>query len=406
MRAAPRLPVAEAARIAMRICEALDYAHAHGVIHRDVKPDNIMGCPNGDVKLTDFGIARIVSGSVTHTRRLMGTPRYMAPEQWRGDAVDGRADVFAVGVILYELLTGGPTFLTESPSELRDLVLHHEPLPPSAVNAALPVAIDAVVARAIAREPADRYATAGELARALAPFAAGAFGAASEELEEAVTASGSQFEEVTVSETTLSRDRAGVAKGRIVALATALGAFAVTFTVVWWAMQPRRTLPMPPTFAVAVEPTVAVEATASAAATAVPTPEIASAYREAGATLVDAEQSDTTKLSVIDTLAGDASDAATDLLLESTRNASILVSMAAVKALAGRPCARIVEPLTGLLVDQEWQRRAWAAKTLGGGGCVGARDALAARRGLETDTRVTKLVEDAIKMLDAKDADQ
>ena len=105
-------------------------------------------------------------------------------------------------------------------------------------------------------------------------------------------------------------------------------------------------------------------------------------------------------------LASDASDAATDLLLESTRNASILVSMAAVKALAGRPCARIVAPLTALLADEEWQRRAWSAKILGVDGCVGARDALAARRGRETDARVAKLMDDAIKMLDEGEANR
>ncbi len=406
MRATPRMAVAEAARIVTGVCEALEYAHAHGVIHRDVKPDNIMCCANGDVKLTDFGIARIVSGPATHTGPARGTPRYMAPEQWRGDPVDGRADVYAVGIILYELLTGGPTFATKSPSELRDRVLHEEPVPPSRVNPALPAAIDPIVRRAIAREPAERHATAGELARALAPFVTDAVVAPDAGFEDAVTVLGSQPEEATEGEP-------GFVPGRRIALATAaLGVIALAIAGVWWAMPPRRSLPMPPPRAVVTAAPVAVarvEATPSVAATvtaAAATPAVGSAYREAGATLGDPEQTDATKLAVVATLANDSSDAATDVLLASTRNASILVSMAAVKALAGRPCARIVEPLTALLVDEEWQRRAWAAKILGGEGCIGARDALAARRGRETDARVAKLVDDAIEMLDEKEADR
>lgn len=425
MRATPRTPVAEAARIGMRICEALEYAHAHGVIHRDVKPDNIMCCANGDVKLTDFGIARIVSASATHTGPARGTPRYMAPEQWRGDPVDGRADVFAVGIILYEMLTGCPVFATKSPSELRDRVLHEEPVLPTLVNPALPAAIDPIVLRAIAREPADRYPTAGELARALLPFATGAFATPQDGFEEAVTALRSDPEEATVSSAALPRGEPGFGMGRTIALATALGVLALAIAGVWWAMAPRRSLPMPQVSGVATAAPVAVArlaatpravaATASIAATAsvastvtaaAPTPEVASAYREAGATLADPEQIDATKLPVIAMLANDSSDAATDLLLVSTRNASILVSMAAVKALARRPCARIVGPLTALLVDEEWQRRAWAAKILGVDGCVGARDALAARRGRETDARVAKLMDDAIKMLDEGETDR
>jgi hypothetical protein len=414
------MPVAEAARIGTRICEALEYAHAHWVIHRDVKPDNIMCCADGDVKLTDFGIARIVSASATHTGQPRGTPRYMAPEQWRGDPVDGRADVFAVGIILYEMLTGCPTFPTKSPSELMYRVLHEEPALPTLVNPALPAAIDPIVRRAIAREPADRYPTAGELARALAPFVTGAFATPHDGPEGAVTVLRPPPEEVTVSDATLPGGEPGFVTGRTIALATAaLGVIALASTGVWWAMHPRRSLPMPQAFGVATAAPVAVtrleetpravDSTASVASTvtaAAPTPEVAPAYREAGATLADPEQTDATKLAVVATLADDSSDAATDVLLVSTRNASILVSMAAVKALAQRPCARIVGPLTALLVDEEWQRRAWAAKILGVDGCVGARDALAARRGRETDALVAKLVDDAIKMLDEGEADR
>jgi len=425
MRATPRMPLAEAARIVTRICEALQYAHAHGVIHRDVKPDNIMCCANGDVKLTDFGVARIVSGPATHIGRPIGTPRYMAPEQWRGDLVEGRADVFALGVILYELLTGCRTFVTSSSSELRDRVLHEEPVVPTVANPELPAAIDPIVRRAIAREPADRYASAGELAEALAPFVTGAAPTPDDRLGEVVTALRAQIDDNAVSDTIVPRPDPERATARPLGRAVgALTMMALAMAGVWWAIQPRRSLPpVPPPAEVATAAPVAVPAlaetprssieeeqpTAAVAATVtagVPTPEIAAAYRDAAATLADPEQTDTTKLAVVETLASDASDAATDVLLASIRNASVLVSMGAVKALAGRPCARIAEPLTALLADDEWQRRAWAAKILGVDGCAGARDALAARRGRETDARVTKLIDDAIAMLDQKDADR
>lgn len=414
MRATPRMPIAEAARIVTGICDALAYAHAHGVVHRDVKPDNVMCCPNGTMKLTDFGIARVVSGPATHVGRPMGTPRYMAPEQWRGDAVDGRADVYAVGIILYELLTGRPTFVTHTPSELRDRVLHEEPALPSLVNRALPVAVNSIVRRAIAREPGDRYATADELARALAPFVTGEVVAEPEpDLATAVTAVRASPVESTVAASKPAGMTPGGGTGRMIALVVgALGVIAG----MWWMMQPRRSLPMPPKATVATAaPVVAaavaetpppVEPTASVAATitaAEPTPEPAAAYRDASVTLVDPAQTEEAKLAVVAMLAGDSQDAATDLLVESTRNASVLVSMAAVKALAGRSCARVTEPLTALLTDGEWQRRAWAAKILGTDGCTGARDAIAARRGEETDPRVTKLMDDAIEMLDEKE---
>jgi tRNA A-37 threonylcarbamoyl transferase component Bud32 len=414
MRATPRMPVAEAARIVTRVCEALEYAHAHGVIHRDVKPDNIMCCANGDVKLTDFGVARIVSSPATHIGRPIGTPRYMAPEQWRGDLVEGRADVFALGVILYEMLTGCRTFVTASSTELRDRVLHEEPVAPTLANPELPAAIDPIVRRAIAREPADRYASAGELARALAPFVTDAPPTPSDRLGDVVTALRAQIEDDAVSDTIAPRPGPESPAAR--PIGGAIGALAVMVLAmagVWWAMQPRRAPPpasRPVKVATAAPAAVpaAVEASApvAATATAVPTPEIAAPYRDARATLADPEQPDSSKLAVVETLASDAGDGATDVLLESTRNASILVSMGAVKALAGRPCARIAEPLTALLADDEWQRRAWAAKMLGEGGCAGARDALAARRGRETDARVTKLIDDAVATLDEKDADR
>jgi tRNA A-37 threonylcarbamoyl transferase component Bud32 len=413
MRRTPRMPVGEASRIATRVCEAIAYAHAHGVVHRDVKPDNIMCCANGDVKLTDFGIARIISQAATRTVQARGTPRYMAPEQWRGDSIDGRADVYAIGIILYEMLTGRAAFPTKSPSELKERVLHEEPVLPTLANRALPIAINPVVRRAIAREPGDRYATADELARALAPFVIDAGAPPHAEVAEGADVPRREPQEATGVEATLPGGEPSIAAGRMIAVAAALAVVALAILGTW-ARQPRRSLPMPPAAVAtaaapvavarveetsrAVVPTVTVVApTATAAA---PTPEVASTYREARVALADSAEADSAKLALIDTLAGDAHDAATDVLLDSTRNPSILVSMAAVKALAGRPCARVAGPLATLLDDEEWQRRAWAAKILGGNGCGGARDALAMRRGREGDARVTKLMEDAIRTLD------
>ncbi len=212
---------------------------------------------------------------------------------------------------------------------------------------------------------------------------------------------------------------------RRIGLAAALGVLVLAIAGIWWARTPRRHLSMPNTTAVATAAPVGVarveatprpvEATATSAAratdvptvtAALPTPDVAEAYREASASLDDPTQAEATKLATVVRLANDASDAATDVLLASTRNDSVLVSMAAVKALAGRPCTRVAGPLTALLADEEWQRRAWAAKILGVDGCAGARDALAAQRARETDARVTKLVDDALKMLDAEERDR
>ena len=316
-----------------------------------------MCCANGDVTLTDFGIARIVAGPATHIGQPMGTPRYMAPEQWRGDSVDQRADVFAVGIILYEMLTGGPAFGTQSPSELRDRVLNEDPVAPTLVNPDLPAAIDAIVRRAIAREPGDRYPTADEFALALAPFVAGAAVAPAEGPEEVVTAERAEPQDATGVDATLPGIEPAAGAGRTIAVAFTVAMVAFVLTSIWWVRQPRRSLTMPPGFGRVEETPRAVEATASIGTTtsiaatvtaAAPSPEVAPAYREARATLADPAWTDPTKLAVIATLATDANDGATDVLVESTRNASILVSMAAVKALAGRPCARIVEPLTAV----------------------------------------------------------
>ncbi len=161
----PRFMLRDAVHVLAQVCDALGYAHAHGVVHRDVKPDNILCLADGSVKLADFGIARLATATATHT--AIGTPRYMAPEQWRGAEVDGRTDLYAVGVMLHELLTGDSPFNARSTTQLMYVVLNDAPRLPSHIDPNLPKVVDIVVQRALAREPSARYRSGAELARAL-----------------------------------------------------------------------------------------------------------------------------------------------------------------------------------------------------------------------------------------------
>lgn len=138
---------------------ALDYAHANGVIHRDVKPANLLVTRAGRVKISDFGIARIESSTLTQTGAMLGTPSYMSPEQFRGESIDARSDLFSAGIVLYQLLSGQRPF-SGSAATVMQQVLNHAPPPPSQFNAALPPGLDAVVMRALAKDATQRHASA------------------------------------------------------------------------------------------------------------------------------------------------------------------------------------------------------------------------------------------------------
>lgn len=159
------LPASQAVSIAAQVAEGLAYAHEHDVIHRDIKPANIMVVRDGLVKIMDFGIARMRSGDVqTQSGVVLGSPKYMSPEQVQGKRADQRSDLFSLGVVLYEMLTGKAPFEGENMTAIMLQTLNFNPDPPSRVNPALPEILDFIVAKALAKRPDDRYATARDMA--------------------------------------------------------------------------------------------------------------------------------------------------------------------------------------------------------------------------------------------------
>ena len=157
------LPVPDVLQIGFKCCGALEYASKEGIVHRDIKPANIMIAGGTEVKISDFGAAVLKKSQVVQTAAL-GSPYYMSPEQIEGKALTFHSDMYSLGVVLYELLTGRRPFLAENIDTLLAKILKAEPAPPSALRPALPKALDAVVLRALQKNPAHRYATWSELA--------------------------------------------------------------------------------------------------------------------------------------------------------------------------------------------------------------------------------------------------
>ncbi|HUV31065.1 MAG TPA: serine/threonine-protein kinase [Acidobacteriota bacterium] len=151
------------AQIITQICNALHYAHEQGIVHRDIKPANIMILKDYRVKVMDYGIARIDSNSMTKTGIAMGTPNYISPEQLKGKTIDRRADIFSLGVVMYEMLLGRRPFRGENITSLIYAILHHEPEKPSNVNPQIPLLFDHITAKALKKEPAERYQKASEI---------------------------------------------------------------------------------------------------------------------------------------------------------------------------------------------------------------------------------------------------
>jgi tRNA A-37 threonylcarbamoyl transferase component Bud32 len=163
-RAKRLLPVRKTIRYVARIAEALDYAHNRGIVHRDIKPANVMVLKSGHIKLTDFGIARITASSHTQTGVVKGTPYYMSPEQFSGAKVDGRSDIFSLGTLLFQLLTGSLPFFSESPAILMNQIMNFPHPNPRAINPRVMPAIISIVDRSLEKQPDRRYARASQMA--------------------------------------------------------------------------------------------------------------------------------------------------------------------------------------------------------------------------------------------------
>ena len=161
-----QLPARRAMEITAEVCNALDFSHRSGIVHRDVKPGNVMITSSGAVKVMDFGIARALAdnaATVTATSAVIGTAQYLSPEQARGESVDARSDVYSTGCLLYELLTGHPPFTGDSPVAVAYQHVRENPRIPSSENPAVPKALDSIVMKALAKNPLNRYQTAGDM---------------------------------------------------------------------------------------------------------------------------------------------------------------------------------------------------------------------------------------------------
>lgn len=160
-------PLPRVMRLMEQVCSALDFAHQHNVVHRDVKPANLVLTADDTVKITDFGTAKILQFGTAQTAHVMGTPSYMSPEQVKGKPVDGRSDIFSLGVILYELMTGEKPFPGQNITTVIYKIINEEPIPPRSLDSSIHPGLSAVITRALAKDPALRYQNCHELLDAL-----------------------------------------------------------------------------------------------------------------------------------------------------------------------------------------------------------------------------------------------
>lgn len=163
--------VEEIAAYALQMAEGLDYAHHAGIVHRDVKPANIVISSRGQIKISDFGVAQLPSGDLTQAGTILGTPKYMSPEQIQGKRLDGRSDLFSLGVILYELLTGKHPFTGDGLATIMYKILHEQPVDPALGNPDCPPGMRQIIARCLAKDKEERYPKAADVAADLRQMA-------------------------------------------------------------------------------------------------------------------------------------------------------------------------------------------------------------------------------------------
>jgi serine/threonine protein kinase len=163
-------PVSRVLKLMEQVCSALDFAHQHNVVHRDIKPANLMLTSDDVVKITDFGTAKILQFGTAQTAHVMGTPSYMSPEQVKGKPVDGRSDIFSLGVILYELMTGEKPFPGQNITTVIYKIINEEPIPPRSLDSSIHPGLSAVISRALSKDPAARYQSCNELLNALKSY--------------------------------------------------------------------------------------------------------------------------------------------------------------------------------------------------------------------------------------------
>jgi serine/threonine-protein kinase len=160
-------PLPRVMKLMEQVCSALDFAHQHNVVHRDIKPANLMLTADDTIKITDFGTAKILQFGTAQTAHVMGTPSYMSPEQVKGKPVDGRSDIFSLGVILYELMTGEKPFPGQNITTVIYKIINEDPIPPRSLDSSIHPGLSTVITRALAKDPKARFQTCHELLEAL-----------------------------------------------------------------------------------------------------------------------------------------------------------------------------------------------------------------------------------------------
>jgi serine/threonine-protein kinase len=260
-----RIQPRRALEIIADICAALEFSHRHGIIHRDIKPGNVMLTQNGQVKVMDFGIARaLASGAttMTQTSAVIGTAQYLSPEQARGESVDARSDVYAAGCVLFELLVGHPPFVGDSPVSVAYQHVREDPRAPSDINREVPPDVDAIVLKALAKNPLNRYQSAQEMRADALRAVSGRPVLATPVMSEAETMAMTGPMRTAPGATTITRPVPGgparpperKTSSWVMAVLAALGVLAVIALAVGLYLSQRDNNPDPPAAAVATVP--------------------------------------------------------------------------------------------------------------------------------------------------------